>query len=90
MAYQRDPDQLPDPRLPRDAADPRVRERPREYLRRNDFSFGVLPGVLIVALLLGLGLLLFATSGNQGTDRQTTSQRTESPATPPATTPPRK
>jgi hypothetical protein len=84
MTYQRDPDRDPDLRQ----TDPDLRQR--NYLRRDDGGWGVLPMLLGAAFLLLLGYLVFG----PGVDRSatTSTQRTEAPgpATKPPATPPAK
>ena len=71
MTYQRDP----------------KRRRPQDYVRREDGSWSLLPVMLGLLLLLGLGYFLFAADRASGPTTRT-SQQTEQPrTTPPATKP---
>jgi|RhiMethySRZTD1v2_1073278.scaffolds.fasta_scaffold179866_2 hypothetical protein len=80
MTFNRDPDR------------PDMRDRMR--IRRDDGSWSFLPIVLGVALLLGIGILVFGDwdtrTDNPVTGTRTTGPTTTPPATstPPATTPP--
>jgi hypothetical protein len=58
MTYQRDPD----------------RRRPSDYMRRDDGSWSIVPIVLGLALILGLGYLVFGADWNSqpGTGTKTT------------------
>ena len=76
MTYQRDPD----------------RQRPTDYIRRDDGSWSVLPILLGVAFVALLGYFLFSPGFNTTPDRPMIGERTETPnrtITPP-TPPPAK
>ena len=81
MTYQRDPD---------------GRRRPADYVRRDDGSWNVLPIILGLLLLIGVGYFVFADRTPDGPTpvtnqpNTTTVPRTSpptTPATPPATKP---
>jgi hypothetical protein len=77
MTYQGDPN--------------RSRRRPGDYIRRDDGSWSMMPILLGVVVLLGVGILLIGTDWNKsatpvsgdGTTRQATPPA--KPAPPPAT-----
>jgi hypothetical protein len=75
MTYQRDPN--PD----------RDQTRP-SYIRRDDGSWGMVPVLILVVALLGLGYFAYNRMNDAGTHpRSTTTESTRPATTPPATTP---
>ena len=91
MNMPRDPDEM-DPRR----ADP-LRQDPllgetsstaeRNEIRRAESSWGMLPGILGLALIIALGFMLFAGSDRTATPKRTTSTDVQTPATTPKTGP---
>jgi hypothetical protein len=84
MTYQGGPDIPPPPDVPRD---PNAR-RAQDYIRRDDGSWNMVPIVLGLVIILGLGYLMFGgrrTSTDGPSYRAT--ERIEKPDTTPATKP---
>lgn len=71
MTYQRDPDH-------------QARE---DHVRREGGSWGMLPILIGLALVFGLGYLMFGTDWSSRTDGPANGQRTERPATQPTPAP---
>jgi hypothetical protein len=91
MTHQGGPD-MPHPHdVPRDPPDvprdPNVR-RAQDYIRRDDGSWSFVPIAIGLALMLGLGYLVFG-AGRTSTDSPTyrATERIEKPDTPPASKP---
>jgi hypothetical protein len=83
MTYQGGPDMPRDPPdMPRD---PNTR-RAEDYIRRNESRWSMIPVAIGLALLLGLGYLLFG-ADNTGTNDPRTTERIVKPDTPPANRP---
>jgi hypothetical protein len=73
MTYQRDPNDM---------------DTRRDYVRRDDGSFGMLPIILAVAVVLGIGYLFYGMSRTDTVSAPgATSERIERPAPTPSATP---
>ena len=80
MNLSRDPNEI-DPHR----ADPRMAER--NEIRRAESSWGLLPGIVGIAIVLALGLMLFAGGDRTPAPSRTTTTDTQTPATTPKTAP---
>ena len=76
MTYQRDPNPNREP----------VR---RSYMRRDDGNWGMIPVLILVVAVLGLGYFAYNRMHDAGTQPRSTMTESTRPgaATPPATTP---
>jgi hypothetical protein len=84
MNYPRDPNELP-PR-PDDPGRETSTTAERNEIRRRESAWGMVPGIIGLALVIMLGVLLFA--GDRTTQPgRTTSTDIQTPSTTPKTTP---
>jgi len=70
--------------------DPDTRMRDRLRVRRDDGTWSAIPLLVVLAIAIGLGAMIFMGDWTTTNDRPVTAPRTTPPATstPPATTPP--
>jgi hypothetical protein len=87
MNYPRDPNEIEQRRA--DMQDPLTGETSntaeRNAIRRAESTWGILPGVVGLAIVLALGFMLFA--GGDRTPAPSRTTDTQTPATTPKTTP---
>jgi hypothetical protein len=92
MTIPRDPNQI-DPR----PADPLIQDpivdetthstAERNEMRRAEGGWGIVPGLVGIAIVIALGLMLFTGGNDTSTPTQTKSTDVQTPATTPKTTP---
>ena len=91
MNIPRDPNEM-DPRR----ADPLMQDplpgetnstAERNAMRRAESTWGILPGIVGIVILLALGFMLFAGGDRTPAPSRTTATDTQTPATTPKTTP---
>ena len=91
MNLPRDPNEM-DPRR----ADPLIQDplladtsstAERNEIRRAESTWGMLPGLLGLVIIIALGFMFFAGSDRTATPNRTTSTDVQTPATTPKTTP---
>jgi len=90
MNIPRDPNDM-DPRPVDPRHDPLVGETnstaERNEMRRAESTWGLIPGIVGIAIVLAIGFMLFASGDRAPAPNRTTSTDTQTPATTPKTTP---
>jgi hypothetical protein len=88
MNIPRDPNEIDDPLAQEPLTGGETRSTAeRNEMRRAESSWGLLPGLIGIAIVVALGLMIFSGGDDPVTPDRTTSTDVQTPATTPKTTP---